>query len=132
MKKSARRLFSAFLALVLILSVMPLAAFASVAEDHPDGCCQGSAYAIFPCNHIYQTYDSTTYVYYDNDYHLTTTRITQTCTLCGYFQTISEDVARHGHTVNVWTLIPNTTNEYEGKCEYCDGVVTRTITNGMS
>ena len=124
MKKSARRLFSAFLALVLILSVMPLAAFASEAEDHPDGCCQGSAYAIFPCNHIYQTYDSTTYTPYNNDYHLARTSITQTCTLCGYFKTISEDVAYGDHTVEIWTLLDEDLKEYGGTCKYCGDYVT--------
>lgn len=127
MKKSARRLFSAFLAFVLILSVMPLAAFASEAEDHPDGCCQGSVYAIAPCNHIYQTYDSTTYEYYDNDYHLTTTRITQTCTLCGFSQTVSEDVAKHDHTPDTLTLIPGSNNLYEGECMYCHTVIIITL-----
>ena len=109
---------SVLLTAVLLVAILPIAAFA---ED-------ASPYVVAPCNHIYQAHYHYTSVYYSNAYHITTKFKVQTCTLCGRSETI-ETVGSNleTHYVKTWTLIEGMTDLYEGYCEYCGGYVTMQV-----
>lgn len=70
MKKSFTKYLSAFLALVLILSALPMAAFAAESDghEHTDSCCADTSAAMPAAaickdgEHIYSTYYSALYV----------------------------------------------------------------------
>jgi len=131
MKKSIVKSLSAFLVLVLILSVLPMAAFAAETEqhDHVDECCQNEVEVCAICDHVYMlTFDSRDVVY-DAMYHKSYEVEVQTCALCGYtIRTETGNYQLNKHYVANWVLVSQKdgVSEYEGTCTYCHAELTMT------
>ena len=130
MKKSIVKTLSAFLALVLILSMLPMAAFAAVAAEnvHTNGCCQDNARAIGICNHPLFYVISTYYYFepYSNEFHKSIETTERVCAACG----LQDDIVTTNlvaHTVEDWALIGQTGDQIveEGVCIDCKDTVIR-------
>lgn len=109
MRKNIVKYFSAFLALALILSVLPMAAFASETSECTDAVCScgdATAYAVI-CTHNYYIADNYVDVPYDATHHAIHHYEIYTCSLCGETKTVYVGYTLSEHT---WQ---------KGVCVYC-------------
>lgn len=89
MKKTLIKSLSAFLVLVLILSILPIAAFASETEEHEHtGCTCAQPVVTAVCTHpIKTTYHSYRVKDITASGHVIEDTVCYTCTTCGFSYT---------------------------------------------
>lgn len=124
MKKSIVKALSAFLALVLILSVLPMAAFAAETDqhEHMDQCCQNEVQVYATCKHVYTLTLGTRYEEINQYYHRSYDAEIRTCTLCGYTTYVQKGPDQiSAHYVPNWVLVNQDASGsyYRGQCSYC-------------
>lgn len=92
MKKNVVKLLSAVLALVLVLSAMPMMVFAEETTEHvhEDACCAEENVSVTAaCTHVFSVKENYVYTQYSSGMHLVTANEIGTCTLCNYKTIIS-------------------------------------------
>lgn len=110
MKKTIVKTLSAFLALVLLLSVLPAAVFAAEADEHAHTgtCCPDSGAAMLGvtgCQHVYTCTFSTRRVNCGSD-HRVEEFVHYQCTKCHYsYDGPVENSYSENHTYNIKVLI---------------------------
>lgn len=114
MKKSIMKTLSAVLALVLILSALPMTAFAA----------ETVAPAAAVCTHplCYTTIGVRCESYGDSEYHKSYEIQYDTCASCGVTIETVLSVTEEAHLVETWTLSSYNADYlfYEGECMYCN------------
>lgn len=110
MKNSIRKIASLCLAMMMVLSIMAVPAFAEERAVHI---------------HEYDTTTKCTYTYHDNDTHLTLSTSTHTCSGCGdIYESFSESYDSHiarGTGTLKHTMIGSTiVYYYEYTCKVCN------------
>lgn len=101
MKKSTVKLLSACLVLVLLLSVLPMAAFAADTNEHEHiDCCAEESSAWVVCDHMYYVVH-TGYYYTSNGASGHTAKYANllTCSKCGYQKLEILDTFGESHTM---------------------------------
>ena len=117
MKKNLRKLLSLALALMMLLSILPMAVFAAEKEDEVEPANM--------CNHSYDVTVTYSYTYVNASKHNKTTHYEYVCLLCGYKKPSTDVVVSEPHTYR-YILIGITTNDdtgtiytYEVRCTSC-------------
>ena len=118
MKKNVRKLLSLALALVMLLSILPMAVFAAEEEEEVEPAAA--------CMHSYDETVVYRYVALDGSHHRQVKYSEYVCLLCGYkYQGAQTIVSQAAHTFT-YKLIGITTNDdtstiytYEKKCTVC-------------
>ena len=117
MKKNVRKLLPLALALVMLLSILPVAVFAAEEEEVEPAAV---------CKHSYDETILYRYIAIDGVYHRQEKYSEYVCLLCGYTYQVSHGMVSHtAHTFS-YKLIGVTTNDdtttiytYEKKCTVC-------------
>ena len=127
MKKSVIKTLSVFLVLVLVLSVLPMAALAAEPEQHvhTDECCQSDIEMRAICNHVFATTLEPRDVSEDDSYHKSYEVEVSMCVLCGYTTRIETGYyTLNKHTFD-WVLArqEDGTVKLKGTCTYCHAEV---------
>ena len=125
MKKPIVKIASMLLVLVLLLSALPLTAFAAETDGHihTDACPQGDHLNAKICKHSFVETFASRDVPYDETYHLSYEVLVHTCLLCGYAEREETgNVRLSAHKVTTWVLISqsNGMNHYRGSCILCN------------
>ena len=124
MKKSVIKTLSAFLVLVLVLSVLPMAALAAEPGQHvhTGECCQSDIDTLASCNHVFVTTLESRDVPEDDLCHKSYEVEVDMCVICGYTTRIETGYyTLNKHTVENWAPVTQEdgTIRMKGSCTYC-------------
>ena len=124
MKKSIIKALSAFLVLMLVLSVLPMATLAAESEQYvyTDECSQLDTVTRVGCNHVFVTTLESRDVPEDDLCHKSYEVEVDMCVICGFTtQTETGYYKLVKHTVNNWAPViqEDGTIRMKGSCTYC-------------